>query len=243
MVPPDAPIGADVAYLEAVRVLERWPFVGHLPGGGFIAGGRWAHVKRLVRPLEIELLTEALKLELLSMPSAGGRASGCRLQGAMPAFMAAVLLGFAGLDALGEDTQEDPLGGELGEPAQGVGGKGHTVVGADALGQTVLFEQAGEYWLGLGHTGRREGLTAEEKAAVAIGHGERITIEPVARFEVALEIGAPDIVGGQDLAGGLPRMANVSTVSCLGHQAMAAEDIANRGARGYRPARMTFLEN
>lgn len=35
----DATIRADVARLEAVGILERWPFVGHLPGGGFIAGG------------------------------------------------------------------------------------------------------------------------------------------------------------------------------------------------------------
>jgi hypothetical protein len=51
MVPPDAPIGADVAHLEAVRVFDRWLFVGHLPGGGFIAGGGGAHVEHLVRPL------------------------------------------------------------------------------------------------------------------------------------------------------------------------------------------------
>ena len=37
--PPDATGGADIAPLEAVGVLERWPCVGHLPGGGLIAGG------------------------------------------------------------------------------------------------------------------------------------------------------------------------------------------------------------
>ena len=108
----------------------------------------------------------------------------------------------------------------------------HTVVGTDALGQTARLEQAGEHGLGLGHTGRREGLTAKQQAAGAIGHGERITVAPVARVAVALAIGALDIIEGQDRAGGLTRMANVSTVSCLGHQAMATEDIANRGARG-----------
>jgi hypothetical protein len=116
MGPPDGPIGADVAHLEAVRVLEWWQSGGHLPGGGVIAGSRWAHVKRLVRPLEIEPLTEALKLELLSMPSAGGRVNGFRLQRAMHARMAAVLLGFPGLDELWEDPQADPPGGESGEP-------------------------------------------------------------------------------------------------------------------------------
>ena len=33
-VPPDAPIGTDVAHLEAVGILERWRFVGHGAWGG-----------------------------------------------------------------------------------------------------------------------------------------------------------------------------------------------------------------
>ncbi len=70
-----------------------------------------------------------------------------------------------------------------------------------------------------------------------------MAIDAVTRLEVAFEIGAPDIVGGQDLAGGLPRMANVSAVSGLGHQAISASDITDGGARWSRPAWMTFLEN
>jgi hypothetical protein len=66
MVPPDAPIGADRAHLEAVGILKRWQFVRHLPGGGGIAGGGGAHVEHLVRPLAVELFTEALILALLS---------------------------------------------------------------------------------------------------------------------------------------------------------------------------------
>jgi hypothetical protein len=31
-IPPNAPIGADVAHLEAVGVFKRWPSVGHLTG-------------------------------------------------------------------------------------------------------------------------------------------------------------------------------------------------------------------
>jgi hypothetical protein len=49
MVPTDAPIGADRAHLEAIGILERWQLIGHLPRGRFIAGGRSAHIERLVR--------------------------------------------------------------------------------------------------------------------------------------------------------------------------------------------------
>jgi hypothetical protein len=47
MVPPAAPVSPDVAPLETVGVLERWPLVGPLPWGGFIAGGGVA--KKLLR--------------------------------------------------------------------------------------------------------------------------------------------------------------------------------------------------
>ena len=70
-------------------------------------------VKRLVRALAVELLAGAIKPELLSTPSPRWRAGGFCLQRAVHALMAAILLGFAGLDALEEDPQADPPGAEL----------------------------------------------------------------------------------------------------------------------------------
>jgi hypothetical protein len=89
-------MGADVAPLEAVRVLECWRLVGHLPGGGVIAGSGCTQVERLVRARAVERLAEASELERLSPPRAGWRAGGCRRQGAMQALMAPVLLGVSG---------------------------------------------------------------------------------------------------------------------------------------------------
>jgi hypothetical protein len=113
MVPPDAPIGADVAHLEAVRGLKRWKFMRHLPGGGCIAGGGGTPVERLVRPLMVELCTAVIELPLLCAQGGAGRAGGFGVQGAMHAFMAAVLWRFARFDALRQDAQADPPGGEL----------------------------------------------------------------------------------------------------------------------------------
>src|SRR5262245_20650507 len=98
MVPTDATVGADVAYLEAVRVLKRWKFSRQLPGGGFIAGGGGAHVKRLMRPLLLELVAEVVELPLLCAKAGAGRSGGFGFQGAMHPFVAAVLLRFAGFD-------------------------------------------------------------------------------------------------------------------------------------------------
>lgn len=156
--------------------------------------------------------------------------------------MAAVLVGLAGRHTRGEDPQAHPPGGAWGEPAPGVGGHGPPGVGAEALGPTARVAEAGEHGRGLGHSGGGEGVPAKQPAAVALGHGERITREPVARCEVARELGAPDLMGGQAQVGGLPRLAEGSTVSSLGPPARAAEDRADHGARGSWPTRLTSLE-
>ncbi len=63
----------------------------------------------------IEFLPEVVETALLSRHASSGRTSCLLLQGFMHAFVAAVLLGLAGLDELGEDSQPNPPGGEGGE--------------------------------------------------------------------------------------------------------------------------------
>src|ERR671911_2958370 len=105
MVPPDATVGADITPLEAVGVFTRGPCVGHRPGGGLIAGGGGAHVKRLVRPLIVALCTAVMELALLCAQVGSGRAGGFGFQGAMPPLVAAVLWGVAGCDERRYDAQ------------------------------------------------------------------------------------------------------------------------------------------
>jgi hypothetical protein len=85
-----------------------------------------------VRTLLIELLSEVVELALLSAVVGGRWLCGFGLEGSVHAFVAAILLRFAGFDALGKDAESDPPGGQLGEPAEGMGGEGRAVVGADA---------------------------------------------------------------------------------------------------------------
>jgi hypothetical protein len=151
----------------------------------------------------------------------------------VPALMAAMLLGCAGLDALGEAPQADPPGGEVCEPTQGLGGQGHTVVGADALGQTEGFEEAGEHGLGFGHPGGSARLTAEEHAAIAIGHRQGITVEAVTGVTLVCAIGAPHSIGGTHVADGFARMPHRSALAPLGHASVAAEHVTD--GRACRP--------
>jgi hypothetical protein len=60
----------------------------------------------------------------------------------MHAFVAAILLWMAGLDALDRDAEPQPPDGELGEVEQGIGtGERNAVVGADCLGQATLGKE------------------------------------------------------------------------------------------------------
>jgi len=68
-------------------------------------------------------------------------------------------------------TRAMPGGG-----TRGLGG--HAVVGADELRQSELPEQATQDWLGANVRSRVECLAAEQEAAVAIHHGERVAVDP-----------------------------------------------------------------
>ena len=96
-----------------------------------------------MRPFGIELVHEVVEAGLLLQAVHAWRAGGFLLQGQMHAFMAAVLLRLAGLDALDGDAEAQPPDRELGEVEQGIGaGEGDAVVGADGQRQAALAEQA-----------------------------------------------------------------------------------------------------
>src|SRR5262244_708267 len=64
-VPSNPAVGADVARLEPVRILERRQPVRHRPRRWRVARGRRLVVQRFVRPLVIELLAEDVEASLL----------------------------------------------------------------------------------------------------------------------------------------------------------------------------------
>jgi hypothetical protein len=195
-----------------------------------------------VRPLAVALLADVLKRALLSPSSARGRAGGFCLQRPGHALMAAMVLGVAGLEQCGADPQADPPGGEWREPAQGLGGTGHPVVGAAALGQPERLEAAGAHGLGFGHAGGRERLAAEANAAVALGPRQGRAVAAVPGVNVAVEIGAPHLMGGTHVADGVARRPTRSALSPLGPSAVAAAEVTDGRARRPGPAGMAGPE-
>ena len=157
--------------------------------------GRRVHVQDLVRTLVVVDATEFVEGSLLSAQVVLWWRGGFCVQNTVHSFMAAVLLGLAWLDELGDDTQANPPGRELRETGDGVAGEGVPVVGADALGQTVLAEEVTELPDGLLEVQAQHSVALEQEASVAVLDGKRVAEFAVQIAELSLEIGRPGRIG------------------------------------------------
>jgi hypothetical protein len=147
-----------------------------------------------------------------------------------------VLLRRARLNEIGEDPEAEPPDGERGEPAERLGGKGDPVIGADAPGQAVLAEQALENRPGLAQLGAGEGLTGEQQAAVAVRHGERKTVLPIAQPKLALVVGGPDGIRRLHRRARRPGRSRSAHAAAGGDEAQVLEAARHGGA--HRPGRL-----
>ena len=108
-VPFDVPSAAHFAGLPLVGVgLFFGEPVGVERGRGRVVQCRCLLVERFVRAFVVELLTESIESVLLGALVALGRCGGFGLEGSMHAFVSAVLLGFAGRNAIGSHAQTNP---------------------------------------------------------------------------------------------------------------------------------------
>ena len=151
-----------------------------------------------MRPFVVEFLNEVVELGLLLQDVGASWPGGFFLQRQVHAFMSAVLLRMAGLDAFDADAESQPPHRKLREIEQAVGrSERNTVVRADRTRQTALFEQPLK-----GRKGRlfRIGfhrLAQQQIARGVIGDGQRIAVAFIAKHELALVVGAPQIVRDQ----------------------------------------------
>src|SRR5678816_2169412 len=88
-------------------------------------------------PNGVELHLEAREGALLGPRRRARRRRGLRFERAVHAFMAPVLIGAPGHNALRPDAQLYPAHTEGGEAARGAGGERAAVIGAQTLRQTV----------------------------------------------------------------------------------------------------------
>jgi hypothetical protein len=77
--------------------------------------------------------------------------------------------------------------------------------------------------LGVSTGGSEQGLTAKQVAREIVSDGERITVVTITSFEVAFEVGTPDLVGSRNDGSRLTRMTNEPTAAWLLDQVVAVE--------------------
>src|SRR4029434_10016520 len=81
-------------------------------------------------------------------------------------------------------------------------GERYAVVSANGQGQAEFLEHALEYGEGVDFLGARQCLAAQQVAVGKVGEGERVAIAPIGEHELALVVGAPQLVGTQGLGQG-----------------------------------------
>ena len=102
--------------------------------------------------------------------------------------------------------------------------EGHAVVGADGFGQAELLEDAFEHCEGKGFLRGRKRLASEKITAGKISDGQGIAVTPVREHELALVIGAPQLVGFEGLGKGrslrpmAPRLAALDQPMAIEHR-------------------------
>ena len=145
--------------------------------GRLVDLGRTFHVQSFVRTLLVEDLDKFVKAGLLLKEIRDHRLGGFFSLSEVHAFVATVLLGMAGLDALEADAEEQPPEGQVAQVEQSVrGSEGHAVVAADIGGQAALLKKPLKYSECVAFPSRRKRLTSEEKPASVIVDRQRIAI-------------------------------------------------------------------
>src|SRR2546423_720638 len=113
----------------------------------------------------------------------------------MHAFMAAVLLGMAGLDSFNANPQPEPPDCQLAQVKQGVGGsEGNAVVTADIGGPAALLKKLFNHGKRGIFAGGSKSPTGVEKTARRIGDRQWIAVLMIPQQELALVIGAPQLI-------------------------------------------------
>src|ERR1700692_5017236 len=118
----------------------------------------------------------------------------------MHAFMAAVLLRMARVDALDVIAKPQPPNGESAQVEETIGrGEGHAVVGTNGLGQAAFPKQALKGSKGALFLDRLHGLAEQKVTAGVIGNGQGGTIPLIPQHELAFVGGGPPSIRSASL--------------------------------------------
>lgn len=231
VIPTHGVVSGDASDREVAGVLDGRRPPGKGSFGRMVELRRKLHVEGLVGALEVIDPTKVIEPSLLGGESRAGsvrRKGGALLERPVHTFMASILVGFSGLDALGKDAEGDPPDGELGEASDGGGREGMPVVATDPTWEAEGAEETPE----TAHCGFEvEPLHAsarQEKPGMTVLNGEWIAQLPIAGPKLPLEVRGPGTVGlRQDRNGRTGVRSTASRLAAL-DTTVALEDPSNR---------------
>jgi hypothetical protein len=184
-----------------------------------------------VRANGVVLRDEVVEDELLGGEVGAGREGSTSLEGEVEALVAAVEVGTTREDELRADAKADPPNVKAGEAADGLGGEGGAVIGADGIGQSELTKDSLKDRLSEAVLGGGEALAGEAEAGEAVKDGEGETVVAIEGLELALEVGGPYSVGARRQGRAEARVAWVAAATAA-RQAVASQDLASRACGG-----------
>jgi hypothetical protein len=199
-------------------------------------------IEGFMRALMVELRANDIKATLLRSEAARRRARGLGFQGAVHAFMAAVLRRPPGLDQFRQDPQAHPPRESVDNRAKVVVANGTPLSVRIRVGSPYSLNSRVKIGLAASTAVEARAWQPKEIAAEPIRHGQWVAVPAGARPEVPLVVGTPDIVGSEHLARRLPGMSKAAALASNGHHPMPAQDVARCGAARERPPRMALLQ-
>src|SRR5271168_4213456 len=149
----------------------------------------------------------------------------------MHALVTAVLLRVTWFDAFDRNPEPEPPDREFGQVKERIGTcEGNAVVSADGVWQTELLEDILENSEGIDLLSGLQGFAGNQVTAGEVGDGQRIAVAAIGQHELALVVGAPQIIG---LIAGRQRRASgfVAPMPPALDQPMAIQDGMHRTDR------------
>src|SRR5215471_17301459 len=190
--------------------------------------------QRLMRTLFVVVAAEGIKTDLLRASVGGRWARGLRLERAMHALMAAVLLRRGRMNEMGLDAELEPPGRQACQAARSGRTERRPVVAADCPRQPEATKRPVKHGLRRLDPGEHD-PHVDEKPAVAVGDRQGVDPLIVARPKPALEVHRPFVVCSCNRRHHSGLVERRPSPPDRGNQAGALENVPDR--RGRRPAR------
>ena len=192
--PTKVAAGADAPERDRKRIGQLVQMGGKWPGTAVINRGWDLSPECFVGTHEIVLAFKIEKSPLLLAKAGARRRSGLCFQGEMEAFVTAILLRCAKVDAFGANPRANPPNRQPAQTGQSRRRERRPIVGANGQRQSVLPEYRLKDSADVTAISFWDSPASQQIPAVGIGDGKRIATLAIAAKKPTFEVSAPDMI-------------------------------------------------